>query len=248
MNRLHAFFIHLLISLGLGATSFVLVFFLWYPNYLSGASGVKHIFLMLLLIDCVLGPCITFIIFNTKKKNLKLDLIIIAAIQLSALVYGLNAMYVARPVYIVFNVDRFDIAYGNDFDATKLKKVTNPQFQQLPLFSPQIIAARSPTNQEERNELLFSSVTGGDDLPQLPQYFVGYLEMSKVVKAHVQSIKNLYQFNSEKREKIANIQAKYDKLGFKIGFLPLKGKASDLTVILNADTAEVLEIVDLVPW
>jgi hypothetical protein len=175
-------------------------------------------------------------------------LIIIAVIQLGALIYGLNAMFVARPVYIVFNVDRFDVAYGNDFDLAKLKKVKNPQFQQLPLFFPRIIAARSPTNQEERNELLFSSVAGGDDLPQLPQYFVNYLEMNKVVKTHIQSIKNLYQFNPEKSNKIINVQTKYDKLGLKIGFLPLKGKVSDLTVILNIDTAEVLEIIDLVPW
>jgi len=239
---------HLLISLCLAGISFVFVFLVWYPDHLSSASGANQIFLMLLAIDSILGPCITLIIFNPKKKELKWDLAVIAVVQLSALLYGLHAMFIARPAYIVFNVDRFDIVYANDFSDEKLAKVKNLQFQHLPVLRPQIIAARRPTDINERNALLFSSVNGGDDLPQLPQYYVNYSEMTEEVSKHAHALQELNQYNRGQSERVTNIATKYEKLGTKIGFLPLKGKIDHLTVIVDLKTAEVLDIIDLKPW
>lgn len=248
MTRLSAFFIHLLISLCLAGISFIFVFLAWYPDHLSSASGANQIFLMLLAIDSILGPCITLIIFNPKKKELKWDLAVIAIVQLSALLYGLHAMFIARPAYIVFNVDRFDVVYANDFSDEKLAKVKNPQFQHLPVLKPQIIAARGPSNVKERNALLLSAIGGGDDLPQLPQYYVNYSEMTDEVSKHAHALQELNQYNREKSDCIANIIAKYEKINTKIGFLPLKGKIDHLTVIVDLKTAEVLDIIDLKPW
>ena len=248
MTRLSAFFVHLCISLCLATLSYVLVYLVWYPDHLSNASGTDQIFLMLVAIDTVLGPCITLVIFNLKKKELKWDLSIVALVQLSALLYGLHAVFVARPTYIVFNVDRFDIAYANDFTDEKLARVKNPSFQSVPLLRPRVIAALSPTVTEERNALLFSSVNGGDDLPQLPQYYVDYLEVAEVVKKRAQSLKELNQFNVGQSNRISALQAKYDKSEISVGYLPLKGKIDHLTVIVDRKTAKVLEFVDLRPW
>ena len=74
MNRFQACATHLLASGAAALLSSALVFLLWYPGLLSYASGVISIFLMLLWVDVVLGPLITLIVFNTKKKELKRDL------------------------------------------------------------------------------------------------------------------------------------------------------------------------------
>jgi len=248
MTRLRAFFIHLLISFCLAGISFVFVFLIWYPDHLTGASGANQIFLMLLAIDCVLGPCITLIIFNPKKKELKWDLTIVGLVQVTALLYGLHTMFVARPVYLVFNVDRFDVVYANDFTDEKLAKVSDPQFQHLPIFRPQIIAAQRPTDSKEKNALLFSVLNGGDDLPQLPQYYVSYPALQNEVIAHAHALSALSQFNPQQKEQIDNLVSKYQRLNKKVGFLPLKGKVDHLSVLVDLNTAEVQEIVDLKPW
>lgn len=248
IKRVRAFLYHLFISCFIAFVASVIVFFIWYPDHLSKASGVNQVFLMLLAIDCALGPCITLIIFNPKKKELKWDLTIIGLVQITALLYGLHTMFVARPVYLVFNVDRFDVVYANDFTDEKLAKVSNPQFQHLPIFRPQIIAAQRPTDSKEKNALLFSVLNGGDDLPQLPQYYVSYPTLQKEVIAHAHTLSALSQFNPQQKEQIDNLVSKYQRLNKKVGFLPLKGKVDHLSVLVDFNTAEVQEIVDLKPW
>ena len=59
--------------------------------------------------------------FQPNKKSLKFDLSVIAAIQLSALIYGAYALYQVHPVYITFNVDRFTLVSARDAEPEKAK-------------------------------------------------------------------------------------------------------------------------------
>ncbi|MFV1992657.1 MAG: hypothetical protein ACC635_02040 [Acidiferrobacterales bacterium] len=58
----------------------------------------------MLFVDVVLGPLLTFIVFNYKKPRNKIifDLSIIVVIQIGALIWGVNAIYNGRPVVIVY--------------------------------------------------------------------------------------------------------------------------------------------------
>lgn len=60
------------------------------------AFGVTTIYLMLLGIDLILGPLLTFLVFKEDKKKLKFDLGVILIIQLSRLFFGLVYLS-ARP-------------------------------------------------------------------------------------------------------------------------------------------------------
>jgi len=226
----------------------MLVFLLWYPGPLALASGVRDIFLLLLVVDVMLGPVITLIVFNPKKKELRRDLVVVAVVQLAALLYGLHTVCVARPVYVVFNVDRFDLVFANDFTEEKLAKVTKTEYQSLSLLGPKIIAAHPPDDTKEHNELLFQSLSGGDDLPRLPQYYVHYLEQKVNVLKRSQPLVMLKQFNQSKSSMVDTLMNKYAATKIDVGYLPLKGKARDLVVIVNRNTGEVLEMVDLIPW
>ena len=55
-KRLKFLLSHLFISCLIALLVIGLVFFIWYPSPLSTAVGVTHIFLMLLVIDVILGP------------------------------------------------------------------------------------------------------------------------------------------------------------------------------------------------
>lgn len=95
------------IHLGISAVVFIGILYLilvaWYPGVFfeaeGGWSGIK----LMAAVDLVLGPSLTLIIFNhTKaKKEIVLDLSLIAIIQISALIWGGLQVYSERPVALV---------------------------------------------------------------------------------------------------------------------------------------------------
>ena len=248
LNRYQAFGLHLLGSVSVAFFSSALVFLVWYRWPLAAATGVTEIFAMLLAIDVVIGPCVTLIVFNPKKKKLKYDLAIVTVLQIAALLYGLHAVFIARPVYLVFNADRFDLVYANDLTVEKLRTVTDPRFKSIPLFGAKVVAAQSPDDVKARNKILFNALQGGDDLPQLPQYYVPYVDEKIQVQKRIHSLEELKSFNKDDKKKIEAIMEKYASIQGGIGFLPLKGKTKDLTVIVRRDSVAVIEVADLKPW
>lgn len=67
-KRLKFFLGHLLISLVIAIFVMGFVFFVWYPSPLASAVGVIHIFLMLLVIDVILGPLLGLLVYKEGKK------------------------------------------------------------------------------------------------------------------------------------------------------------------------------------
>ena len=245
-NRYKAFGTHLLGSVVVALLTSALVFMVWYPGLLASATGVIGVFLIVLAVDVVIGPLITLIVFNTAKKELKRDLAVVLLLQLAALGYGVHTVWVARPVYQVFNTDRFDLAYANDFDEAKLKKATSAEFGSLPWSGPRTIAAKRPESGKLRNEILFSSLAGGDDIAQMVQYYVPYAELKDEVLKRQQPLDKLLLFNATRTAEVEALRRRYASRS--VGFVPLKGKVKDLTVVIDAQTAEVLETVALEPW
>ena len=95
------------IHLGISAIVFLGILYLilveWYPGIFfeveGGWSGVK----LMAAVDLVLGPSLTFIIFNhlKSKKEIVFDMSFIALVQISALTWGGLQVYSERPVAIV---------------------------------------------------------------------------------------------------------------------------------------------------
>lgn len=114
--RIKAFAWHLGCSLLIASAALVLVFAVWYPAPLHVALGVTSVFLLVLLVDVVIGPFLTLLVYKQGKKTLLFDMAVIIALQLSALLYGLWTVAEGRPVWLVFNVDRFDLVQPGKAD------------------------------------------------------------------------------------------------------------------------------------
>ena len=108
-KRLKFFLSHLSLSFLIAILVIGLVFFIWYPSPLATAVGVTHIFLMLLVIDVILGPLLGLLVYKEGKKTLKFDLSVIIFIQICALVYGVYTIAKGRPVWLVYNIDRIEL-------------------------------------------------------------------------------------------------------------------------------------------
>lgn len=174
VTRLKASGFHLLISLGVAALAAALVFGLWYPGAFRHLAGGRGLFVLVVLVDVVLGPLLTFAVFNMAKgwSQLKRDLAVIAALQLAALAYGLHTVYVARPVALVFEVDRYRVISAVDVNVAELPQA-KPEYRTLPLTGPWMLSVRAAEPGAERTESLLMGLSGVDT-SQRPPFWQPY--------------------------------------------------------------------------
>jgi hypothetical protein len=104
ISKFKALLIHFLVSLIILTSFFYILFKLWFPEPYFLASGGFQGLKLVALVDLILGPLLTFIVFNPLKSKLALfiDFTFIAVFQISALVWGVANIYQQRPVAIVF--------------------------------------------------------------------------------------------------------------------------------------------------
>lgn len=104
-DKVKAFFIHFAISAILVLLAGLIIFYLWYPKPYSQLFDVKPIFLLMIGVDVILGPLLTFIVYKKGKKTLKMDLAVIALVQLFAFGWAMWNIANARPAWIAIYKD-----------------------------------------------------------------------------------------------------------------------------------------------
>lgn len=117
-----AFGVHLFISLMVFSTLVALMLVYWFPGDLFFMDGGWEGLKLVAMVDLVLGPALTLILFKPGKPGLKLDLSVIAAMQIAALGYGFYTTYHHRVVAVVFADNEFATVSAKDkaLDDTKL--------------------------------------------------------------------------------------------------------------------------------
>ncbi len=99
-GRLKALSIHLVFSTLIFAVFLYVMLRYWYPaphfQINGGWQGLK----IMIPIDFIIGPFLTFCLVNPRKgkKELTLDLTLVAIIQIALLIYGIEKVYSQRPV------------------------------------------------------------------------------------------------------------------------------------------------------
>jgi len=162
-RRARAAGLHLMISAVIAALAAALVFGLWFPGFYRSASGGTDLFLLITSVDVVLGPLLTFAVFNLAKgwRHLRRDLALVGLIQAAALVYGLHTVYTVRPVAMVFEADRFRIVVAAGVYLPELPKAP-PEYRTLSLTGPWLLATRPLNPGDERKEAIFMGLQGFD--------------------------------------------------------------------------------------
>jgi hypothetical protein len=242
-SRWTAASIHLLISILVAVAVVAVMLFVWYPTPYFQALGGGGLLMLVTGVDVVLGPMITLIIFNAKKKSLKFDLMCVAVVQVVALAYGVSTMFQARPVYTVFSKDRFDVIIAVDMNDKEREKVTDAAFKSLPLTGPQIVAMEAPKDVKEVQRML----TSGVDSRAFSQHYVAYLSKAKEAAAASKSLPQIQKNNPVTAEKL---KAFLTANGFdenKVGLLPLYTRNEDMTVVIDRDTGKILGMVFVNP-
>ncbi|MGE5094461.1 MAG: TfpX/TfpZ family type IV pilin accessory protein [Betaproteobacteria bacterium] len=236
---------HLVLSVLVAVAAFVAAFTLWYPGALFAHAGGLQLSLLVAGVDVTLGPLLTTIVFKPGKKGLKFDLAVIGTLQAVALAYGLNVLFEARPAYIAFVKDRFELVRADDIPAEELAR--GGSYASLPMTGPRFVGVRFPTEPDEKFRIMMSGIAGLD-IQYFPKYYVPYENARADVASHVQPIARLRELNPSAASTIDGIVAASGQPEQALGFVPMRAGPRDLTVVVDAKRADIIQIAALLPW
>ena len=173
--RLKAFGLHLLASatvLTLILGALYLGWYHWPGWYLAKATQVV---LVLICVDVVIGPLLTFVIASPSKprRELARDIGIIAAVQVCALGYGFGSLWNGRPLYYAFSEDALSVVQAYDINRNEagLAREQNAEFAPHWYSLPRWVWAPLPQDSKERERITSGIRSGGDDVISMPRYF-----------------------------------------------------------------------------
>jgi hypothetical protein len=248
VTRWKASAIHLGFSCAAASMVAVLVFFIWFPRELLKATGGLDLFSVVMSVDVILGPLMTLVVFNPRKKSLKFDLAVIALLQIGALAYGLYVVSQARPLYVVFTIDRFDVVTSADISPIEWAKVGDSRYRSAPWFGPKYVAAKNPSDESERQIILFSSLNGGADLQDFPKYYVPYQVLASQAAKQGKPVESLIKHRPQEADLIERFLAQRHLIPSQVVFLPLRAKRGDMSAMLHVGTGDILGFLPVDPW
>jgi hypothetical protein len=102
ITKLKATAVHLSLSLVVFVYLVYRIYYDWYPQPYFTIDGGWQGIQIIAAVDLVLGPLITFLIFDLSKgrREILFDLSVILIIQVAALFYGISQVYNQRPVAV----------------------------------------------------------------------------------------------------------------------------------------------------
>lgn len=247
-HRLRAGLIHLSLSAAIAAAVFLPIYFIWYPDVLFESAGGRDLFMVVVAVDVTLGPLVTTIVYVPGKWGLKFDLFVIGTLQLCALAYGVHVLFEARPVNIVFVKDRFELVRANEYPEGELEKIASGRHGSLTWTGPRIVGAKLPADPKERTDIMFSTIGGGPDIHLLPRYYVPYEEVRGLAKEKGERLQKLRDRNPAHKKEVDALVAASRRAEDELRFIPMRAGKTDLTVLIDARTGEILKISTLKPW
>ena len=247
-NRWQASASHLALSVIIGLAVVGAMIFVWYPPPYFAAAGGNDLVLLMLGVDVALGPLLTLAVFDPGKgsRKLRFDLAVIAFLQIAALAYGVHVMFVARPAYLVFAVDRFDLVMANTLPDNELAKAS-PPYDRRPVGKPPTVGARVPDDPKLKEESLFIAL-GGVDLTQQPRFFVRYDDIAKDAATRAQSIKVLRDLNRDRADRIDAAVRGSGRAESELAFVAAKAPNLDFAVIVDKSTGAIVAQLLAKPW
>ena len=238
-SRGKAVSIHLGITLLIAGAAALLVFGIWYPYPYRSISGGLELFGLVVGVDLVVGPMLTAVVFNPAKSwdHLKRDLVVIATLQVCFLAYGIHTVFVARPVYMVHEVDRFRVVSAADLDPEDLALAPEP-YKRLPLFGPERIGTRlSEPGPEQLKSLMLAME--GKDLSRRPSHYRDYRLARSDVLSRARPVSALFE---KYPDRIAELRVALSSTGReegKLRYLPLVAR-QQWVAFVDSETAEIL--------
>jgi hypothetical protein len=237
--------VHFGLSFLLAVVAAGLVFGLWYPYPYREISGGRDLFLILITVDVLLGPLMTFTVFNRAKSRaaLVLDFSVIGILQVTALAYGLWTVAEARPVHLVFEYNRFRVVHAVELP-DDVKEKAPPGIRPMPITGPTLLSLRPFKDGKEKFEVTMQALEGVEPTTR-PQLWQDYaLAKAEVLKAG-RPVDDLTSRFKAQSDLIAQTVAVTGRPLDSLVYVPMIGRQYFWTVLVDAKTAEVVTFLPL---
>jgi hypothetical protein len=190
--------IHFVATLLLAALAAALIFLVWYPGSFRTMIGGTELFMLIVGSDLALGPLMSLVIYNGRKSRRELltDYAVVGAIQIAALVYGVSIMADARPAYVAFSTDRFEVVLAGDLKPDELAAAREPRYRNVPWTGPELVAVVVPP--AERNDALFQALSGNEE-HQRPRFYVPFESQLHAIRKRARPLAELEASKPESR-------------------------------------------------
>lgn len=247
-DRLKASAIHLSLSLSIAALAAALVFGVWYPYPYREISGGRELFSILIAVDVILGPLLTLAVFNRVKPWLVLrrDLIVIAIFQLAALSYGLWTVCAARPVHMVFELNRFKVVHAVEIPRSELAK-SPVGIEALPMTGPTLLSLRAFKSESEKVDFTFADFAGVG-MSSRPDMWQPYASALPEILKEAKLVSQLKIRFASKTSDIDRVLREAGGNPQTALYLPLIGRNQYWTVFVDPVDAHILTAMPLDPF
>jgi hypothetical protein len=208
----------------------------WYPQPLFEAGGGSRAGVLTAVASAVFGPLAGY----AFKRRIRW----VVAVQSAMLVGGLFAVFLARPVYLVFAIDRFDLVPALDISARDLAEARGDEFRRRPIDGPHYVAAVLPQDERERQRLIDSALAG-KDLQRFPKYYVPYHQEAANALKRAKPLATVYRRDPEAFDRFLQAAGRTHE---SVRVLPLRAKKRDGVVLLDAVSGAPLGVLLVEPW
>ncbi len=247
MIKIKAFIIHFAISTFFILNFLAIVFFLWYPSPYLTLEGGNYIIAILIGVDLVLGPILTFVVYKPGKKGLLLDLCIIAFIQVIAFAYGALTIYTERPQYIAFTVDRFILIPASSINTDEL---TEPSLFNSPFNKPRFVYVDKVKDPKRKKEIILNALEGGKDIERYPEFYRKYnIHFADIIKSeHQLSVNKILDQTPSIKNRVTQIENEFQVKREQLVFYPIKGNEKVMIIVLNKENSNQTAILERLPY
>lgn len=195
-------------------------------------------------IDIFLGPLLTLIVYQQGKKNLHYDLSCIISVQLLAMLYGGYVMFESRPVFTVFNKDKFQISAAVDIAPKELEKAKNPEWRQLSVTGPVLVAIGIP-NAKNKKETMFAKVESANAY-RYPRLYNEYKNHHDEVIKSGKPLANLSKVSAKNKATVDRFVRSSNRKESDFLYLPISSELAEMSAIVDAKTGAFIQIIDAV--
>lgn len=222
LQKLKALAAHLSISAVMVAIALWLMLWYWFPGPLFATDGGGVGLKLLLLVDLVLGPLLTFVVFNPGKARrlMVLDLSLIAAIQLAAYGYGLWNIHSVRVTALAFHEGMF---YSVTADRFALQTIEPESWQALGAEPPYLAAVREPGDGDEASGVFGFAISEGLEPYQLQFLYTPLAAEADKVWQAGQTLEQLGAISAPLQAKASEWLQDHRQLATNVRFLEMQG-------------------------
>jgi hypothetical protein len=244
--RFKAFGLHLLASSVALSTILGTLYFGWYRWPAWYLTDVSSVVVVMVGVDIVLGPLLTFVIARSSKprRELARDIAVIVAVQLCALVYGSVSLWGGRPLYYAFSESVLQLVQAYDIDAKEsaLGLQQNPGLAPHWYSRPRWIWAPLPQNQDERAKIVSSAISGGDDVISMPRYFKPWEQGLPALRTQLRTVDNVAYFAPSEKKTLKERMHAAGLATDQLNAMPLTGRGHPLLAVFDPKSTTITAI------